>query len=349
MGLFDKVREVVNTLQNSNAPLSDETERTYYEIAYGLLSLFSHVHYDGIKKYVEFHISQTCDEAKLQRALSNFGVEAAKKLYWRYATKEVLRSKKSGEKGFTDQKIEKLIEINQYLDESKKYRCSKEKAFDICYKDIFPEIKSEYEKVIEISETHGISHFREGAYRIIKKYQDRIGEYVLAEMIRSLTREKFIEGNHTVKIIVLAYLRLELCDKKITSFKKFRVASVALKALHFEAFGQTENEYSTISEEECKEFVLNNDMFISEIDEHPYDTDKYTREFIDNIINATLFDSLSVYDNFWMPLSKGDPYYADMVCNHFWKFVADKYDDGESTDINDVFDIIFDYATGEEA
>ena len=359
MGLFDKLREVfkstqkngdqlpkvetVETAEKSSGFFSNEIERTYYEIAYDMLSLFSQTHYDRIKKYVEYHTGQPCDEAKLEKALSNLGSDLTpKQFYWRFSTEDVLRSKLAEKKGFNPKKIENLIEINRSLDESKKYRCSKEEAFDIFYNDIFPEIKSEYEKVLEISESHGINHFREGIYRITEKYKDRIGRCVFAEMIRSLTREKFIEGNHIVRVIVIAYLNLVLRDKKTTYSKTFRVASVALRALHFEAFGQEKKGYSTISEEDCREFVFNNNTFKSEIDRHPYDTDKYTNDFVNSIIKADLFNSRTAYDYFWMPSPEEDPHYADMVCSRYWKSVAAEYEDGESTDPNDVYNILWD-------
>ena len=126
-----------------------------------------------------------------------------------------------------------------------------------------------------------------------------------------------------------------------------RVASVALRAVRFEAFGQTEEGYTTISEDECRNFVLNNDTFRSEIDEHPYDTDKYTEEFINKIINPELF-ARDIHDYAWMPLRYEDSYYADMVCNKFWKLAATEYENGESEDPNDVYDIIFDYINSAE-
>lgn len=343
MGFFDKLLEVINNGTKNTELFSDETEKTYYEIAYAVLSLFEEVNFDAIKKYVEYRTEQTCDEAKLQKALLNFIVVTDGTSFRKHYSEGGLREKKSAQKGFTAQKIEQLIEINRALDDSNTYKASQEDIFNICYSDTLPEIKFEFEKVIEVSKLHGIKHFKEGINRILDKYQGVIGKYVLAEMIRFLTRGKFMDGDPTVESVVLGYLEVSLCNEKTSYSKPFRVALVALKALHFEAFGETEDGYSTISEEICRNFVLNNDAFKSEIDKHPYDTDKYTNDFVNSIIKGDLFNSLTVYDRYWMPLQNKDPYYADMVCNRLWSSVAEKYENGESTDQNDAYNIILDY------
>lgn len=96
MGFADKLRSTINkvsdTAQAAGDPLPDETSRKYYEIAYGLLSSVCHtecdrdlllmkevekttydiVPFDAVKKYIEYHLNQPCDENKLLSILDNF-------------------------------------------------------------------------------------------------------------------------------------------------------------------------------------------------------------------------------------------------------------------------------------
>ena len=56
---------------------------------------------------------------------------------------------------------------------------------------------------------------------------------------------------------------------------------------------------------------------------------KEVRNFQKKVVDYLPFDS--------------EYYYADALCNAFWKWVAKKYQNGDSTDPNQVFKILLDY------
>ena len=181
MGIFNK-------LYNNYVPLSDDVERKYYEIAYGLFSSGRSFNYSGIKKYVEFHLGQPCDEEKLKNALANFGPDGARTGFYHSCSDDYYKVLESVA-GFTPHKINKLKEINKMLDQAETYRCTVEEALDICYKDTLSNLNLEIEELLKIVEENGVKFFREGITRIKNKYERTVCV--------------FLRDNHTVLSIVM--------------------------------------------------------------------------------------------------------------------------------------------------
>ena len=72
MGLFDKLKEVVNTAadsinkameesKNAKDPLGDPAVKKYYEVAYGLMKSIDRVTVNAIRKHIEHQLGEPCD------------------------------------------------------------------------------------------------------------------------------------------------------------------------------------------------------------------------------------------------------------------------------------------------
>ena len=191
MGFLDKLRgaanKAVDAVQSINNPLPNETAKKFYEIVYGLLTSFGGVNYNGIKNYVEYHIGQQCDETTLQQVVVWFSdPQSDKKVYYR-PTEGVLTSRAHfNDKGYTVQKVEKLIEINKALEATPTYRCTFEEGCDICYKDIL--------EVVESVKGLSGNEFSKAIENTFADYKDVIGQVQIARMVYMTCREEIINN-----------------------------------------------------------------------------------------------------------------------------------------------------------
>ena len=350
MGFLDKLRDAankaVNSVQNLNNPLPNETAKVYYEIVYGALkSLGVGANHKALKKYVEFHTGQQCDEATLQQALIWFADDYGKRKYYLTSSEAGMRARANGTmkpKSITPSTTEKIIELNKELDLTPKYRCSFEEACDICYKDEVAQIRAEYLKVFDIiAEREKYRHLEAGLKKIEKTYQ---AEY--CTLARRLLRKWIFEDLEAGKDIVQkAYAEAVIYSIKgirenrecITGGPVSYAAAVAIRALHFEQYGWTKENYSSITAEECNAFVKRHSKFMSLWD------DAYNRDRVVHAIqgakipsernNYVADDSMSkTIGDFWTPqvgredyfLGKED-YFVDMICYHAWKTLCEEF------------------------
>ena len=326
-------------LYDKYVPLTDETVKTYYEIVYGLLcSVGKDYHYGisyhGIKKYLEYHLKEQISEEKLRDTLEYFECALQKSQSYRLRTEGEWNSIiTGGHKKFSQQKIKKLQQINQELNEAQAFRCTLEEVDIICHKDALDAIQVDYDAVIKVVEKQGIKFFVEGLDNIRKKHQNMFHWDKIEYTIHKLTKQYYFDGNNTVKTILLAFLQHALWKQQDMNM----FASVALRAMNFEAFKGDESEYKTFSDEQCRIFVQNNPAYASEIAEHPYETEEYTNNLIERISKSSIFG----WDNYWMPYcGEMQGYYADSVCYHFWKSISQDDCNGSTKDANEVFNMI---------
>lgn len=154
------------------------------------------------------------------------------------------------------------------------------------------------------------------------------------EIFQKTIQEMYFEGNDTVKIIMFKQLikktrnRVKyLCtigrERPISHVSAF-VAAIAIRALHFEKYGKNREEYRSITEEECREFITNCEKI------NCYVSMREILGFVEEVGGK--------YEYLPYP---SEYYYADSLCNGVWKWIAEKYENGESTDPNVVFEILF--------
>ena len=342
----DVAGKAMDAVQNLNNPLADETTKVYYEIAYGALkSLGVGANYEAFKKYIAFHTGQPCDEAILQKVLIWFADEFGKRKYYLTSSEAGMRARANGTmkpKSITPSTTEKIIEINKELDRTPKYRCSFEEACDICYKEEVAQIRAEYLKVFDIiAEREKYRYLEAGLKKIEKTYQE---EY--CTLARRLLRKWIFEDLEAGKDIVQkAYAEAVIYSIKgirenrecITGGPASYVAAVAIRALHFEQYGWSKENYSSITAEECNAFVKSHSKFMSLWD-NAYNTDrvvgairaaKIPSERNHYAVDDSKFKAIG---DFWTPqvgredyfLGKED-YFVDMICYHAWKTLCEEF------------------------
>lgn len=358
MGLFDKLQNAVEVAKSKvkgivKHPLDEEPAKMYYEIVYGLLATIEKVSAEGIKKYVEHYAGGECDAEQLQKVLTYF-VSRPDNTYTLYDSEGTVQFCLGTIKKMPQREIDRVKEINKTLAESSAYRCSREEALDICYnykevaKQALENVKSEYDKVLTVVEANGVEFYREGIDRIVEgvteKYKGIIDEETVKQFIQVITKDKFLEGNATVKDILFAHLEYYLSSLRSKYTMEVLVfspiASAALRAVHFEKYGQNKEGYLSFNIDECRSFVLMDNNFKDEVDRHPYDTEKVIQGNIEEIKSANVFNE-GQFHYYWMP-SENDAYYADMVCNHYWKKLAQLNNMDASQNVNDIYHFLCD-------
>ena len=355
MGLFDKLKSAIDTVvdtvkdsaQGGSDPLQDETIKKYYEIIYGMQLSTGRGYLapkENIiaKRYVEFYLEQPCDETKLEKALelcnSTLGTIPNNKLE------------------------EQLYEFNKELKAAKKYVCKKTELYRICEPEVITEIKAEYDKILNIVKDN-INHaiFAEGLTKKIREKYSCVNDSMKADYLTYIAiADSFIDGNSITQKLVLEYLfdiyKNRVNNSNPESFEKPLdvITKMALKALHFEKYGKNKSEYISITESDCREFILNDKYYKEKLDKHPFDQERYIKTYVDNIMCWNIFridySSHKDYELFWFK-AIGD-YFEDMVCNLAWKTIAENYTESinaegenisESNNISDIVNMFCDY------
>ena len=328
-----------NSFQNTPSVknlLSDPIEKQYYDITYGLMKTIGEANYDAIKKYIEYQLGSPCDEIKLQNSLECF---------WGSPLYHI-----AGKNTFRLEKQDKLDEINKTLEDLELYRCTREEAYNICYKKEKEEIATEFVNVLDVIEKYGFKHIAEGMDRIRNSHYKSIGFNACYHIMHMVVKEKFTENNATTEIILTR--SLDLATYSATD-RAFRIASIVLRALHFDKFGNSEDGYETITHNNCLKFVSKNEGFVTKANEltaeNPFDNIDYKSNFADSILDVNIMSGLrdKGRTESWMPFYSIEPFYTDKVCYLFWKKVAEHYNN-DTIDTNEIYDMIWDYTNPEE-
>lgn len=368
MGLFDKLKEAVNTVvdtvkestqgindSNQGVPLLDEETKKYYEIIYWMKrnqNWYENETTDEnsrARKYIELMLGESCDEEKFVTAveMTNMGVIDNPKTMLEKQVKKLKDELNNELKGITDKRKEGLSEE---ADSLYKYKCETEKAYRVCYIHLIEEIKVLYNGILDvIKDNVECKHFIEGFNkRILEKYKNEFKH--LDMCIYIVISDSFLEGNSVTKEL-LFYFFVDILNNRINNpspkeyvAKGTLVYSLALRAVHFE--NCSEGEYAPISHEECEKFVLDCPAYIKEIENHPFEKEEYTKKFANNVRNAYSFEprfsSFEEYEEYissyhhsaltWVKCSK--TYFHDALANFVWKEIAEEYT--ETTDENGI-------------
>lgn len=398
MGLFDKLKEAVNTVVdtvkesaqgindlNQGVPALDEETKKYYEIIYWMRT---NQHWYGkestdensrARKYIELMLDEPCNEDSFKRAveLTNLGHN-----YYPSNTKD----KVGIELNALDSKLNnELAEVNNksrqgLYEEAEslcRYNCDSDKAYRVCYGHLIEEIKMLYNGILDvIKDDVNCEHFIEGFNkRIYQKYSkeflEKKNDYFYNHLNICLCiaiTDSFFEGNPITKEL-LFYFFVDVLNNRINNpspkenvGKGGLIYSLALRAIHFE--NCSEGEYTPISYDECKEFVLSCPSYVKEIENHPFEKEEYTEKYTNKLRTAYSFEprfsSFEECDSYiksdhisalsWVKLS--EIRFHDALANFAWKAIAEEYADtpdengvimGESNDPMVVANMIYDY------
>lgn len=352
MGLFDKLREVVNTVvdstQGTSDPLSDDVVKKYYEMIYGMRTSLTWSGNESAdensraRRYVEFLLGESCDNEKFKKAVELINLSRT---------------------DYPKTKLEEQLKaFNKSLKEEKKYGCKMDIAYNVCYKELVEEFQSEYDRIIDvIKDDVNCKLFGQGIRkRIHEKYVEKIGYSMTEDITQIVIANSFLEGNSVTRKVVLDYLldiyNNRVNNRKIDEFENraSQIEKMALKALHFEKYGKDKTGYISITDDDCRKFILNDASYKKKLAEHPFDQETYIERYIKNIMEWSVFrKDYSSYDKdtlFWFGVC--DDYFIDAACNLVWREIAKEYTEcvndagenvSESKNITDVVNMLCDY------
>lgn len=336
--LMDKVKE---NIQNRNTPLADETERNYYEIVYNLVSCAGGITYEGVRRYVSHHLGQPCDEDILRKALNYLDTPYGPDYLYRRTAEEPLKRALAQRKDFTPEKIEKLIAINKEIDDANRYPCTPMAAYEICYAEIVTDVQTKYQNILDLLKDHNRYYsFREGLERICYEYKPKIGEFAIENIVHTIVARSYGNGNAVTKKFMVSKLFRDIafyCEGHPQSKNDYLLA-LALRALNYEKQTASSAPYVAISHHDCRNFVLADETYSQQINQHPLDKEKYIEMYANAIQYADNFMLLSER------VSSTFTCFNEAVCYAGWKTAAPLYDKGGSNRPWDIATVLYSYA-----
>lgn len=325
MGLFDKIREVVDSVLGSgNSP-----QKRYYDIVLNLLSTVKCLTKENIKTYFKVKLNEDCDDAVLEAVLSKFERTARRKTgeTWYELTSEQFRKN-----------------LDAHFSPSP---ALKEEICNICFADYFERTRARFGEVLETIKNCADSFHLEQACDAMIEYPesecphyDLTGKVMGEEMIK-----RFLSGDPTVVAIVekkaFDHMIAGCRDKKHWDEFIALLYSIALRGLHFEKFGKGTAEYASITKEDCDNAMLNASYYKKQIDKTPYYKDSIITSATSSILKAKPF--VGSYPFEWDTWAIKNDHFVDAVCNFVWKKIASEYENGETRDIEDIVKILYNY------
>ncbi len=337
---FDIAKTNVKKLEMIAKSLTDDVIVKYYNITYALLSTIKGgVTFAGIAKYVAFQLGGMYNAQTLNQVVEMFEQSGTCNGYSENDGKIYsLGNHIAAQTLYLNRHVFGIA--SQDFVPAKPYKCSIEEAYRICYPGVMEKINTDYQKIIDVVSTRSITYFKDGVNRGRTTYRDLIGNASYEEYIRYLTKKLYLEGNTVVERVLYQCLDAALWSQQ----KMDSVASVALRALHFKKYNGAVDAYTSVSEEECRNFVLNNDEYTSVIQQHPFDEEETILGCIGGINGAGIFNTdtgLLAEPFCWMPDRKRDAYYADAICYSYVKAITETMETGDPDAPNDICDMIW--------
>ena len=222
------------------------------------------------------------------------------------------------------------------------------------------EIKGDYIEVFNKVDHDGIECFEKELKKLDSKYKKQIGEERLHKFLHDVTKDWYFEGNNIVCQVLIRQMFLYLRRNMMKPdgdfneidvcyiIAKIQASAITSRALHFEKNGQKQREYKSITEDICREYLskINSvstdlanktkryDLFKSNVN-----TAKATVRYSETVNTPTWLDD--IYQPWYLPNTKSESYYADSLCNVYWKTVTEAQGKEASLEPNDVFSMIY--------
>ena len=341
MAFLNKLRDKVTEVAKAKELFDDPVFFQYYEITFGLLLSIYTATYDGIKNYIEYWPKEKCDEDCLLKVLEHFSVyenpldENAEKLY-------SIAGKHDIEKLYTNyglinaKKVEKLLEINSKMKEAEQYKCDQWTALEICYTDVIKKVKMDFNETVKLLEHNAHwRHFEDGIDRIRYKYSPFVGEEASKIILYKTVVESYFDCNYVTmqSLLELAVMKIKstfLSSNPADSI--CTVSSLALRVVNYNKSILLGEAYTDLTFEQCKEFVIQSEVFKPMIDKYPLDREKMIDGYAKRIKFARFF-TLIDYDLYEM-----DMLFIDSVCNFVWKIISQESDSINVESIKSSFD-----------
>ena len=339
MGFLDKLRDIA---LGKSHPLADETVKKHYEIAYGLFASMKgdYVDFDATKIYIEHCTGEECDVEKLQKALTYYGEGPLYKIL----TKEYeLRSAIKGSVPPSD--IEKILKVNNELAQSSNYRCTKEEAIEICFKQYREDVRTRFCEMLDVLKEQPKKKFLdEGITKLDREFnlppncdpERAIARKVIADVMV----ERLLAEDPTVRTLVVEEVCEYGCKKKTLPL----AYAIALRAVQFEKYGKNLEKYQTITEEDCHNAAMNSPIYQEKSrEESPFEKGSVYNKAAKNIMKCKIMDWQ--YDSDWKTWAAKDIRFTDAACYYALQEMATYYVDSDTKDVEKAVDLVAAYVT----
>lgn len=339
----------------------DETVAKYYTITLGLLnSIYTYHHegatVEGIKRYIEFHTKDACDEDILSCALEHFEsftepdnetCEGTSILMYRLTNKQ-----------------SSLIILGHDTENKcpdiKPYTLSPYEAYKICYPEITESLKTDCISVLNVMDLKQAIQFEQGIKKVEEKHEPVIGKHAVRSCIYAIIKDLYLEGDNRMKSVLLDRMAYYLYKQMMTNagskytvesrmnFAEEQAIAITVRALHFEQSSRSIDDYTDVSESFCAQLLTEVEHFkvkmAAMVAKNPFE---YTIEKLSTRDAQRIIKNRSIYSEYtqychtnFLPDSYSDVYYFDSLCYEYWKSVIEQNQNVDSSDINAIFSII---------
>ena len=215
----------------------------------------------------------------------------------------------------------------------------------LCYKETIEKIKDEFNYIFKVVEEYNdCEYFDKGISEITKKYEKTMNCVLLTPLVNDLVYDSFWSGNPITKKCFLNKVHFEMYlagrynnENRVNFFSSF-----ALRAVHFENFAGNKADYSSITDEECYDFIMNSKIFANSIKAHPFDIDDYIDKEIKEFKKVHIFKHL--FGRSYEEDSPQNNYFIDYMCNLVWKEISNIYEGDKIEDKGEIANILYRFA-----
>ena len=204
MGLFDKLKNIMNASSNEGDPLQDEIVKKYFDIIYDMRTSRGWFETEIVdansraKKYIELVLGETCDEGRFVKAVELINLSRT---------------------DYPNTKLEKqMVDYRKSLnkeyvarDYKSAYGVDIKRACEACYPELLAEIKSKYEAMLNaIVDDDSCESFNDGVSKyLLDQYRDTQDSSVVKDCICVAMMDNFFEGNEYTREIIFELLERE--------------------------------------------------------------------------------------------------------------------------------------------
>lgn len=227
MGLFDKLKNIMNTSSDAGDPLQDEIVKKYYDIIYDMRmsrGWFGEEIAAGncrAKKYVELVLGEACDQDRLAKAVEAMNMSNSDHPSTKLE-KQLVDYRKS------------LYQEYKARDYKSAYGIDIKAACEACYGELLAEVKSKYEAMLNATvDDDSCESFDDGISKyILNQYRGTQDSSVVKDCICVAMMDSFFEGNETTKEIVFGLLESEEAESISETMDPEAIATVVCDFVH---------------------------------------------------------------------------------------------------------------------
>lgn len=325
MGLIGKlinksIDAMVDSLNASKAKSQElnPVEKRYYDDIVFLLRHIDNAFKENIKTYFKAKYNEDCDDAILDKVLERFIASSDYGETWYSLSAKQYSEYVSG----------KIVPTAQ----------EKEKIYQICFSEYSKEVKTRFETVYDLIKD------KPTVYQFDKNYK-RVFEVqpinVYSAPHYSLGIKAKIAGEEITKRLfacdptavalarecALFYLRMHVA-KRNTEYVCF-VYSFALHAINFLNNIKNGGQYTTVTQQDCRNVVLNSAQIQREIEQDPLAKDIIINSYTQDIFDTCLLFNQTCME--WQHWAYKDVRFVDAACCYAFLEIKKHYEAEELT------------------